>query len=585
VSVDPLTLAVVTGGFVSTAEEMGWVLRRTSFSEAVREGADCSATVFDAEGSMIGQGNYAPAHLGASPFAVAAVREHFPAAEMHPGDAFLVNDPAVNSGHLPDIFSIAPAFSDDELVGYTVVTAHHVDVGGAAPGSQAIVGVSDLHQEGIRIVPVRHFAAGVPDPNVFALIAGNVRVPDQVVGDLKAQYNANQVGVARIRSLVERFGLDVYRECVATLIERSETAMGEAIAAIPDGVYEYENRLDDSGPGTPPVIAKVRIEVSGSELSVDYSGSSPATASGLNAYLPFTLAYTYHAIKCLADPHLPQNAGTMRPVVVRAPEGSVLNALYPTPSGGRTLLTRLIVDAIFGAMAAAVPERVQAASSQLCNSTIGGIDAETGKPFVYYDLTFGSTGATDFKDGAEGMTSGFNTANVPVEVHESAWPVRVRSVGFVADTGGAGRFRGGMAVRREVENLTNHGRLTNLHDRQEIPPQGLAGGKPGAVGRIEMKSAGGLDTELHSKSIVEIGPGDAVVFQTCAGGGYGDPLSRDPERVLRDVSEGWVSAERAASEYGVRIEQRDGEPVLLGAETEELRSRMTERTPTEEEQA
>ncbi len=572
-SVDPLTLAVVTGSFVSTAEEMGWVLRRTSFSEAVREGADCSATVFDSEGSMIGQGNYAPAHLGASPFAVAAVRERYPADQMRPGDAFLVNDPAVNSGHLPDVFSIAPAFHGDELVAFTVVTAHHVDVGGAAPGSQAIVGVSDLHQEGIRIVPVRHFVEGRPNADVLDLIAGNVRVPDQVVGDLKAQYNANQVGVTRMVDLVERFGIDAYRECVATLVERSESAMREGIAEIPDGEYSYVNELDDFGPGTPPVTARVRIEVAGSEMTVDFSGSSDATPSGLNAYLPFTLAYTYHAIKCLAGPHLPQNAGTMRPVKVIAPEGSVLNARYPTPSGGRTLLTRLIVDAVFGAMLGAVPERTQAASSQLCNSTIGGIDAATGKPFVYYDLTFGSTGATSFKDGSEGMTSGFNTANVPVEVHEAAWPVQVHSVGFVPDTGGGGRHRGGLAVRREVENLTNHGRLTNLHDRQVIPPGGLAGGSPGALGRITMIDEGGEARELHSKSIVEIGPGDTVVFQTCGGGGYGDPFERDPAAVADDVAEGWVSIERAREEYGVAIElDRHGETSLLEEETTRLRS-------------
>jgi N-methylhydantoinase B len=572
VSVDPLTLAVVTGSFVSTAEEMGWVLRRTSFSEAVREGADCSATVFDSEGRMIGQGNYAPAHLGASPFAVAAVCERFPAAEMRPGDAFLVNDPAVNSGHLPDLFSIAPVFSGEELVAFTVVTAHHVDVGGAAPGSQAIVGITDLHQEGIRIVPVRHFVAGVPNPDVLEMIGGNVRVPDQVVGDVKAQYNANQVGATRMRDMVERFGLDVYRECVDTLVERSEVAMREGIEGIPDGSYEYVNRLDDYGPDTKPVTAKVRIEVNGGELDVDFSGSSPATPSGLNGYLPFTLSYTYHAIKCLAGPHLPQNAGTMRPVTVHAPEGCVLNARYPTPSGGRTLLTRLIVDAIYGAMTQAVPERTQAASSQLCNSTIGGIDVATGRPFVYYDLTFGSTGATSYKDGTEGLTSAFNTANVPIEVHESAWPVRVRSVGFVPDSGGPGRFRGGLAVRREVVNLTNPGRLTNLHDRQVIPPGGLAGGEPGALGRIAMSHGDGAETELHSKSIVAIGPGDSVVFQTCGGGGYGDAFEREPERVLRDVAEGWVSVERARADYGVAIElDEHDEPRLRCEETERLR--------------
>lgn len=567
-------MAVVSSAVVSTAEEMGWVLRKTSFSEAVREGADCSASVFDADGHMIGQGNYAPAHLGASPAAVAAVRERFAAEDMRPGDAFLVNDPSVNSGHLPDVFSIAPVFAEDRIVGFTVVTAHHVDVGGAAPGSQAIVGISDIHQEGIRILPVRYFDTVGPNQDVLDLIAANVRVPHQVIGDLKAQYNANQVGAKRIESVVGRFGYDTYQDCVRELLTRSEEAMRAAIRDLPDGVFEFVNQLDDCGPDTDRLTACVRVEIEGERLHVDYSGSSPVTRSGLNAYWPFTLAYTYHALKCVLAPRLPQNSGTMRPLEVSAPDGCVLNASYPTPSGGRTLITRLIVDALFGALSQAVPDRVQAASSQLCNSTIGGVDSTTGRPFVYYDLTFGSTGATAFKDGSEGMTSGFNTANVPIEVHENAWPVRVRSFGFVPDTGGPGEFRGGLAVHREVENLKNEGRLTNLHDRHEVPPNGLCGGQPGSLGRIVLNFESTRPEELHSKSIIDIAPGDVVRFQTCGGGGFGDPLDRDPERVLADVQEGWVSVEGAREDYGVVIAE-DGEgPRLLATETSELRRQL-----------
>jgi N-methylhydantoinase B len=574
-AVDPLTLAFITNALGSTAEQMGWVLQTTSFSEAVREGADCSATVFDANGNLIGQGAYAPGHIGTSATAVAAIVERFPRETMKPGDAFLVNDPSMNSGHLPDMFSIAPVFHDgDRLIGFTVVTAHHVDVGGAAPGSQAIVGIFDIHQEGIRILPVRHFVEGEPNTDVLDLIGGNVRVPDQVIGDIKGQYNANMVGAAKLREIVERFGPETFEEAVAELLDKSEAAMRAAITEIPDGSYEFVNYLDDCGPGTEPLRAQLKITIDGDEITSDYAGSSPAVRAGLNAYVAFTRAYTVHTLKSIIGPRLPQNSGTTRPLHIQAPDGSMLSAVYPTPSGGRALMVRLIVDVVMGAMAQATPDQVQAASSQLCNCTIGGVDERTGKPFVYYDLTFGSTGARATADGCEGLTSGFNTANVPVEVHETVWPIRVNRFAFIQDSGGAGKFRGGLAVERDVENLANTSRLTNLHDRHVFGPWGLEGGSPGKLGRIVL-NPGDSEEELHSKSIVDFERGSVVSFQTCGGGGRGDPFERDPWRVLVDVLEGWVSPEAAREQYGVVLSD-DDEPRVLEEETAALRRQGAE---------
>lgn len=570
---DPLTLAVVSNALVAAAEEMGWVLRKTSFSEAVREGEDCSASIFDAQGQMIAQGNYAPGHLGTSPTAIQAVLARYPRETMRPGDAFLLNDPSMNSGHLPDIFSVAPIFHADELVGFTVVTAHHVDVGGAAPGSQAIVGIIDIHQEGIRILPVRYFDAGRPNREVLDMVGANVRVPDQVVGDIKGQYNANTVGAAKVVELIDRFGLDTYRACSDEILERSEAGMRAAIRELPEGRYEFVDHMDDFGPGTEPIRIQLAIELRDGTIRADYAGSSPATRSGVNTYLPFAHAYTYHALKCVVAPQLAQNSGCMRAVEVTAPRGSFFNPQYPTPSGGRAIVARHIVDVVLGAMASAAPDRSQAASSQLANSTIGGVDPESGMPFVYYDLTFGSTGARPHKDACDGLVAGFNTGNIPIEIHEAVWPVRIESFGFLPDTAGPGRFRGGLAVRRDVRNLAPVGRVTNLHERHEMPSWGLFGGQPGAPGRIVL-NPGPDERELHSKSIVDIGAGDCISFHTCGGGGWGDPLDREPEAVLADVLEGWVSEAAAAEAYGVVLDRTGAEPVVAERETVALRRRL-----------
>lgn len=552
-ALDALTLGVLSNALVAVAEEMGWVLRRTSFSEAVREGEDLSASIYDREGSMIGHANYAPSHLGTSPTAVAAVRAAYPDSVMRPGDAFLLNDPAMNSGHLPDLYSIAPVFHRDRVAGFTVVTAHHVDVGGAAPGSQAITGIVDIHQEGLRILPVRYAREGELIEEVLALIAANVRVPDKVIGDLRGQYNANVLGARRMVELIDRHGPDVFEAATTVLLDRSATAMADAIEAIPDGRYRFVDHLDDCGPDTDPIRAEVEISISGRKILVDFAGSSGATRSGVNSYYPFTYAYSYHALQSVIAPNLPSNAGCMRPIEVAAPRGSFFNPVYPTPSGGRAIVARLIVDVVLGAMSRAIPERVPAAASQLSSSTFGGLDPETGRPFVYYDLTFGSTGARPGKDACDGMVSGFNTSNIPIEVQEAAWPIRFETFGYVPDSGGAGRYRGGLGVRRDVTNLSGTCRLTAVHDRQVIPPWGLHGGLAGAVGTIRLNPGAEGELSLHSKTIRDIDRGDTVRFQTSGGGGWGDPLDRDPASVLRDVLDGLVSPEPAAALYGVEL--------------------------------
>ncbi len=345
-NLDPVALSFLWNGLLTVADEMGGTLRRTAFSEAVREAEDFSTGLFDRHGRLIAQGNFTPGHLGAMPFVVKHVMEVYPPERLEPGDGILLNDSALGSGHYPDFFLVNPAFAGDDILGYVVNTAHHVDVGGAAPGSQVVHGVTEAYQEGIRILPIKLIRAGEFDPDLLRLILGNVRLPDKVEGDLRAQRNANFVGSQRLRKLFADYGVATVEAGIENILERSEARMRELIARIPDGTYGFEDEFDDSGSGTEPIRVAVDVTVAGDEIVVDFSRSSDQVAAGMNSYLNYTRAYTIFAIKVFTDALLPQNDGMIRPLSVTAREGSFFNPRYPAPSGGRATVQIRIFEAI-----------------------------------------------------------------------------------------------------------------------------------------------------------------------------------------------------------------------------------------------
>ena len=333
--IDPVTLSVLWNRFLAIAEEMGSTLRSTAFSEAVREGDDFSTGIFDRQGRLIAQGNFTPGHTGSMPSVVRAVLEYFPAETLRPGDAVVANDSFIGSGHFPDIFMVTPVFADAGICGFMVNIAHHVDVGGAAPGSQEVAGVTSAVQEGLRILPVRLIRQGEFDADVLRMITANVRVPHKLVGDLKAQRNANHVGGERFLALSSEYGSELLEAVVEEIFARSQERMRAAIREIPDGVYEFEDWIDDAGPGSDPIRVHARVTVREDDLEVDFSGSSDQVPAGINCYINFTTAYATFAVKVLADALLPQNHGTSQPVRVIAREGCFFNPRYPAPSGGR----------------------------------------------------------------------------------------------------------------------------------------------------------------------------------------------------------------------------------------------------------
>jgi N-methylhydantoinase B len=549
---DPITLGVVWGALASIAVEIGTTVHRTAYSEQAREGQDFSVAVFDPQGRMVAQGPYSPGHMGAMSFAVRHALAAHPVETLRPGDAILLNDPLLGSGHLPDFFITQPAFHEGALVGFAVNILHHTDVGGQRPGSQGVEGIFDYFQEGLRIPPTRVWHEYREDPGIIGIIAANTRTPDKVLGDLRAQRSALRVGELRLVELARRYGRPTLLAAMEAIIARTEARMREAIRAVPDGVYAFEDFLDDYGPGTPPLRVAVTVTVDGDALTIDYDGSSPQTPSGMNSYINYTRSYSYAAVKCLTDPTGPMNEGALRPVTIRAPEGSFLNPRPPAGGGPRAIICYRVFESVLGALARAVPERVSAAASHMANPTFGGWDRARGRRFVAYELVLSGTGARASRDGCEAMAWAFNASNIPVEAQEANQPLVIERFELIRDSAGPGRFRGGCGIRRDLRFLADDGKLTNLSDRHVFPPYGMLGGRPGALGRTVLNPGPG-EQVVHGKASREFAYGDVLSFQQAGAGGYGDPLERDPARVLDDVLDDYVSIEAARRDYGVVI--------------------------------
>ncbi|WPB56447.1 hydantoinase B/oxoprolinase family protein [Xylophilus sp. GOD-11R] len=548
-TVSPITISLVWNNLVSIAEEMGSTLRRTAFSEAVREADDFSTGVFDRHGRLLSQGNFTPGHLGSMPAVVKTVSAMYPGDSLSPGDAIVTNDSALGSGHFPDFYMVHPVFIEGVFWGWVVNIAHQVDVGGAAPGSQKVIGVTEAYQEGIRILPVKMIRGGVFDVEIMRILCGNIRLPDAVVGDLAAQRNANEVGATRYAELVKSVGADVLDACVDHILDASEKRMRERIAEIPDGRYSFDDWLDGIGEGEGGLIpVAVDIEVAGDRLVIDFSRSGDQVGAAINAYFNFTRAHGFFAVKCLTDPTLPQNDGGLRAIEVKAREGCFFNPQFPAPSGGRAAIQIRIFELINGAMAKALPHKTMAAFSHWSNPILSGIDADTGKRFIYYDLLFGGYGARHDTDGLEGTAPVINCANIPVEVHEAGSPVVVHRLALMPDTGGAGRQRGGCGLAKDIELLSGSATLTLLGDRHVKPPHGMDGGGAGALASSTLVRDG-VETRLISKQMLDMQGGDLLRLRLAGAGGWGPAAERDAAQLADDIADGYVTAEGAARDY------------------------------------
>ncbi|MGE3917655.1 MAG: hydantoinase B/oxoprolinase family protein [Hyphomicrobiaceae bacterium] len=547
--VDAITLSILWNSLLSIADEMGTALRRTAFSEAVREGDDFSTGIFDGRGRLIAQGNFTPGHLGAMPYVVQHVLDYHKPETLEPGDSILLNDSFLGGGHFPDFFLTTPIFRDGAIIAYAVTTAHQVDMGGAAPGSQRVQGISEAYQEGLRILPIRVVRKGRFDDDLMRMILGNVRVPAKVRGDLMAQLNANHVCGERLNRMFDTYGTETMGRTIDALLERSEAETRAIIRKIPQGRFEFEDCLDDSGPGSDPIKVKVAVTVGDGEIEIDFTGSGPTVQAALNSYINYTRAYGVFATRCLTQANLPNNEGSFRPIKVKAEEGSFFNPRFPAASGGRAAVQIRIFDAVNGAFAKCIPHRAMGAFSHWANPNIGGVDPRTGKQFIMYDMLLGGYGGRATKDGVEAMSPVMNCSNIPVEVIEHTNPVRVERFELIPDSGGPGKYRGGCGIRKDMRLLADEAVLTLLGDRHKFAPYGVFGGGEAAKGR-SIVYTGNEAKDLGSKEVAVLKRDDVVSLRTSGAGGYGPASERDPAAIAQDIADGYVTADGARQAYG-----------------------------------
>jgi N-methylhydantoinase B len=510
---DPTTLEIYRALFTSVAEEMGVALRRTAFSPNIKERRDYSCAVFDSNGRVIAQGDHMPVHLGSMPMAVAAALEEI---EIAPGDVVALNDPFAGGTHLPDVTLVMPVVSGPRILFYVANRAHHADIGGATPGSMGLA--TDIYGEGIRIPPIRLVRNGVLDRDTMRLLLANVRGSVERRGDFDAQIGSLKTGAARLLEIVQRRGESEATEYAAQLINYSARLMRHTIAAIPDGVYEAEDALDDDGVEDRAVPIKVAIEIKGERALIDFTGSAPQVIGAINAVEAITVSAVSYVFRCLIGGEVPASAGLMEPIKVIAPHGTVVNANPPASvAGGNVETSQRIVDVLFKALAKALPDRIPAASQGTMNNlTIGGIDTRTGAEFSYYETVAGGMGARPALDGMSGVhTHMTNSLNTPAEALEYAYPLRVREYRLRKGSGGRGKQRGGDGVVREIEALVPS-RMSLLADRRKRGPYGLQGGADGKAGRNRINNR-----DIPAKGSQELKAGDRIHIETPGGGGFG----------------------------------------------------------------
>ena len=553
-SLDPVRLEVMKNGFDTIADEIALILMRTAYSSIVRDSMDYSTAICDASGRTLAQGLTTPMHLGSFYDAMQSLIPRYRDA-VRPGDIFIGNDPYVAGGqHLPDIYVIKPVFFEDNLAAWSMTLAHHVDVGGIVAGSNAL-GSEEIIQEGLRIPFLKLYDRGERNEMLWELIGLNVRVPELMLGDLQAQIVASTAGERAMQELIARYGLETVNRYVEGLHDYAEALARAEISEIPDGVYRFTDHIDGLGEEPEPIEFRVALTIDGDQAVVDWTGTSPQVKGGINAPVPFTRAASYTALRSVMDSEVPNCHGFRRAIRVDAPAGTIVNPLPPGACGARGITGFRMIDCLFGALAQAVPERVAADGSG--GSTLPTLSSYApGEAFVFSETLMGNWGGTASHDGQEGVPHmGANQSNVPIELIEAENPIRIERYGVVPDTGGPGRFRGGLALIREYRALADGIKLSVRSDKRAFPPHGLFGGEPG-TGSLNLINPGPEERMLPVllTEPVSLRKGDLYRHVMAGGGGYGSPTERDADRVLADVIDGKVTVRHAREAYGVVIE-------------------------------
>lgn len=578
-TVDPITLEVVCEGLIAIVREMRATIIRASYSSVIYELDDFSCALFDPQGRMVAQSEDHPGHVMPMPWSVRCAMEDF-AGDIRPGDVIVLNDPYRGGTHLNDVTLLYPVFAEEELFIFPAVRAHWADVGGMTPGSYSGL-CTTIYQEGLRIPPIKLYEGGRVNRAAMSLILSNMRLPDERLGDLNAALGACRIAESRIARLLARYGRRTVLDCITLNLDRSERRLRERIAALPDGEYVYEDYLEFYEDGRfDPVLMRLTLTVRGDEIIADFSGSNPQVPGVVNSSLAVAGAGVFVAVKSTLDPGGPVNEGVFRPIRVKAPEASIVDVRPEAPAGAHGEVRKRAVSVMLGALAQVIPHLV---SGDLCGTSfpnsIGGAHERRQRPYVYVEVPAGGNGGFLEADGSSAFVNvdfGNIRSIYPAESLENEMPLLVERSLLRTDSGGEGRTRGGLGMRREVRLTHGEARYSVLSDRAAIPPFGIGGAWSAAPVKVSVVRDG-VEQEFATPGKVTGHPlraGDLVVMQSAGGGGFGDPLEREPERVRADVAAGYVSPERARERYGVVLGP-DGTVDTQG--TQELRRELIAR--------
>lgn len=570
---DPVTLSVIRGQVTQLTNEMDLTLVNSAFSPIICEANDMASGIFRPDGRTISQGDFGlPIFVGNMEFTVMSIAEAFDG-DINPGDVFATNDPYVGGTHLLDVTLVKPYFRDGELLAFIANTGHWTDIAGSSPGG--FTGkTTEIQQEGIRIKPVKLFKEGTLNEDLLELVLTNVRGSEDIRGDYKAQLNALSVGRERMDSLVDEYGTDTVQVAIEELENRSEHEMRSHIEEIPDGTYSFVDHMDNDGIRDTPLEIDLDLTVSGSDVHLDFTGSSPPCRGPVNAPRSCTVSACNIAFKHIY-PDIPINAGCFAPLEFTIPEESFINAKPPRPTMGYTETSQRVLDTAFGALSKAIPEDVPAQSFSTSSGMSMGGETEDGE-FVFAYAISGGYGANAEQDGLSHGTPPYARARMPsVEVIEDQYPLRFREKRLRVDSAGAGRRRGGLGTKYDVEVLCDDAKFSCVGDRADHVPSGVVGGKS-AKGTVLSFVRDGEEyvPPLRTKEQdLDLSSGDRLKIESPGGGGYGNPLEREPSRVLRDVELGYVTPASAETEYGVVVERTEGGYRVDEEETKMRRAR------------
>lgn len=548
--VDPVTLEVVGNALVSAVREMGATLMRTAYSVVLREQMDCTTALFDPTGQLIAQADHVPSHQGTLAYAARHVAKEF---VMDEGDVIILNHPYRGGTHHPDIMIFRPVFFEGRVVALSAALGHQIDVGGRSPGSVA-TDARDVFEEGLIIPPMKLYRRGHLVEEVMEIIAANIRVPRETLGDIRAEIAATTVGERRYRDLCARYGADRLAEIVAALLDHSEAMLRNDLAAYPEGTYHALGRMDGDGISEDPVEIAVALTLKDGAVTIDFTGSSPQLKGPFNASISSVEAACFCAVRYMVNPAILQNAGCYRPISLVLPPRSVVNPESPAPLSGRFHTLERIAATIVAAFNGARGQNAVAAGhSHLTSFSTSGRMPGSGETFVlfeYHGGGWGGTARTDGLDATFGLMA--NCYDNPIEAIELRYPLLIERYELRPDSGGAGIHRGGLGLRKEIRYLDGQGYFTNRSDAQKFPPEGVLDGRPGATSRHRLVRADGTVEELPSKKTnIWIEAGDLMVLETAGGGGWGNPVQRDPALVLKDYLDGKIGGDAMRQDYGV----------------------------------